>query len=60
MASLRSKRSRANEVLCVARVKILVARKLRREQKRKKSREGVGHPLPAPFPFLLSPQFSRD
>ena len=29
--SLRSKRSRANEELCVARVKILVARKLRRE-----------------------------
>ena len=31
----------------VARVKIPVARKLRREQK----------PLPAPFPFLLSPNF---
>ena len=33
---------RTNEVQCVARVKILVARKLGREQKRKRSREGVG------------------
>ena len=60
-SSLRSKRSRANEELCVALVKILAARKLGREQQRKRSREGVlPHPLPAPFPFLLSPQFSRD
>ena len=42
VASLRSKRFRANEVLCVARVKIVDARKLGREQKRKRSREGVG------------------
>ena len=42
IVSLRSKRSRANEVLCVARVKILVARKLGREQKRKRSRAGAG------------------
>ena len=48
--------------MCRVRAKILVARKLGREQKRERSGEGVGlpHPLPAPFPFLLSPQFSGD
>ena len=55
-------------LMCRARAKILVV------QKREKNREGAGqreswglpasipslpHPLPAPFPFLLSPQFSR-
>ena len=50
-SSLRSKRSRANEELCVARVKILVARKFRREQKRKRSREGAKQVLALSAPI---------
>ena len=50
--SLRSKCSRANEELCVARVKILIARRLRREQKRKRSREGVGVGQRSEAPFV--------
>ena len=60
-SSLRSKRSRT---------KCYVSRASEDSGRAKKGKEqeGVGqrgfpslfHPLPAPFPFLLSPQFSRD
>ena len=58
-SSLCSKRSRTSEVLWRASEDSSRA-KIGARAKKGKERGGVGHPLPAPFPFLLSPQFSCD
>ena len=52
--SLRSKRSRTSELKC------FVSRASKDSSRAKIGARAKKGTLPAPFPFLLSPQFSRD